>query len=172
MALSHVMNIISNAGAVSAGTGSGGGGGGGGGLDTQTVTSASDSEFLAGGSGLPSSTTTWHGKYANGYHTDGSVSDGTSNLYSGASIVELYYTWNTVYGIAMLALKIDGTNRANSGWTTLTVGTTAYQRTAASYNGSVSGDTQWAWTQSNPADLDGSYNPFNAAGQTTACVFT
>ena len=171
MALSHVMNIISNAGAVSAGTGAGGGGGGGGNLDSQNVTSASDSEFFAGGSGLPSSTTNWHGLYDNTYHTDGSVSDGTSNLYSGASIVELFYTWNTSFGVSYVGLRIDGTNRANSGWTTLTIGTTAFARSAASYTADSLGDTQWTWTIS-PADYNGSDNPFGSVGTVTACVFT
>jgi hypothetical protein len=170
MALSHVMNVISNAGIVGAGTGSGGGGGGGSNLDSQTVTVGTHTQSFAGGSGLPASTGHWRGKFTNSYATAGSISDGTSNLYSGASIVELYYTWNTVYGVSYLALRIDGGSLANSGWTTLTVGTTAFQRTAATYNGSSSGDTQWTWTTS--GDLTGAQNPFAASGQTTTCVFT
>ena len=170
MALSHVMNVISNAGIVGAGTGSGGGGGGGSNLDSQTVTVGTHTQSFSGGSGLPASTGHWRGKFTNSYATAGSISDGTSNLYSGASIVELYYTWNTVYGASYLAMRVDGTNKANSGWTTLTVGTTAFQRTAASYNGSTQGDTQWTWTTS--GDLTGANNPFAASGQTTTCVFT
>ena len=170
MALSHVMNIISNAGIVSAGTGSGGGGGGGSNLDSQTVTVGTHTQSFSGGSGLPASTGHWRGKFTNSYATAGSISDGTSNLYGGASIVELYYTWNTVYGASYLALRIDTTVLPNSGWTTLTVGTTAFQRTAATYNGSSSGDTQWTWTTS--GDLTGAQNPFAASGQTTTCVFT
>ena len=161
MALSHVLNIIASAGAVTAGSNN---------LDSQAVTVGNHSQAFAGGSGLPANTSNYRGFFDNTYDTDGSISDGTSNLYSGASIVELYYTWNTVYGVSYLALRIDGGSLANSGWTTLTVGTTAFQRTAATYNGNSSGDTQWTWTTS--GDLTGAQNPFAASGQTTTCVFT
>ena len=171
MALSHVMNLVSNSGLVGAAGGSGGGGGGGN-LDSQTVTSGSHAQAFPGGSGLPANTSNWHGKYTNSYDTAGSISDGTSNLYSGASIVELYYFWNTVYDISYLALRVDGSSLANSGWTTLTIGTESYQRTSATYNGSQSGDTQWTWAGDTDGDYDGSVNPFNASGQTTTCVFT
>ena len=161
MALSHVLNIIASAGAVTAGSNN---------LDSQAVTVGNHSQAFAGGSGLPANTSNYRGFFDNTYDTDGSISDGTSNLYSGASIVELYYTWNTVYGASYLALRIDTTVLPNSGWTTLTVGTTAFQRTAATYNGNSSGDTQWTWTTS--GDLTGAQNPFAASGQTTTCVFT
>ena len=172
MALSHVMNIISNAGIVSAGTGSGGGGGGGSNLDSQTVTVGTHTQSFSGGSGLPASTGHWRGKFTNSYATAGSISDGTSNLYSDASIVELFYTWNNVYGISLLGLRIDGASRANSGWTTLTVNGTAYARTDANYQANSAGDTYWTWVINSPADLTGAQNPFPAVGQVATCVFT
>ena len=122
MALSHVMNIISNAGAVSAGTGSGSGGGGSSNLDSQTVTVGS-STSASGGSGAPAGTTVRRGY--SGIYSIGSVSDGTSNLYSGALFSEIQYTWDTIYPISAFTLRIVGASRANSGWTTLTIGSTA-----------------------------------------------
>ena len=62
----------------------------------------------------------------------GSISDGTSNLYSGRAIEQLFYTWNNLYSTAFLNLTIAG-NPANSGWTTLTVNGTAYLRADAAF---------------------------------------
>jgi len=170
MALSHVMNIISNAGIVAAGTGSGGGGGGASNLDSQTVT-VGQASSASGGSGAPAGTTTVRRGYSfsGGY---GSISDGTSNLYSGATILEIKYQWDTTYDISGVSLVISGNSRANSGWTTLTIGSDAYQRSAASYAANFGGNTHWSW----PGDTDGDYNgasdPFGATGATTTCVFT
>mgnify|MGYP000417838872 CR=1 FL=1 len=170
MALSHVMNIISNAGIVGAGTGSGGGGGGGSNLDSQTVTVGSHSLSFPGGSGLPASTTTYKGFFTLSSTTYGSIADGTSNLYSGAAVDRIVYYWSDVFAISALILVIQGANRANSGWTTLTVGTTAYQRASAQYTADSSGNTLWSWP--GPSDYTGADNPFAATGQTTTCVFT
>ena len=158
MALSHVMNIISNAGAVSAGTGSGSGGGGGSSLDSQTVTVGATTAGTTSRRGFSSS-----GSY-------GSISDGTSNLYSGAAIVQIQYTWDTSYPISGVALTIDGASRANSGWTTLTIGTTSYQRSSAQYAPDAGGDTYWTWFAG--TDNTGAGNPFSGTGTTTTCVFT
>ena len=163
MALSHVLNIIASAGAVTAGSNN---------LDSQAVTVGNHSQAFAGGSGLPANTSNYRGFFDNTYDTDGSISDGTSNLYSGASIVELFYTWNNVYGISLLGLRIDGASRANSGWTTLTINGTAFARTDATYTANSGGDTYWTWVINSPADLTGAQNPFPAVGQVATCVFT
>tara|TARA_B110000285_G_scaffold85697_1_gene98350 strand:- start:1479 stop:1937 length:459 start_codon:yes stop_codon:yes gene_type:complete len=152
------MNIISNAGAVSAGTGSGSGGGGGSSLDSQTVTVGATTAGTTSRRGFSSS-----GSY-------GSISDGTSNLYSGAAIVQIQYTWDTSYPISGVALTIDGASRANSGWTTLTIGTTSYQRSSAQYAPDAGGDTYWTWFAG--TDNTGAGNPFSGTGTTTTCVFT
>jgi hypothetical protein len=170
MALSHVMNIIGNAGIVGAGTGSGGGGGGGSNLDSQTVTVGTHTITVPAGNGLPSTTTVYNGSFDWSGTAYGSVSDGTSNIYSGAAVDRLMYYYNTVYAFSGFNLFIDGTNRANSGWTTLTVGTTAYQRQNAVYTASSGGNTTWTW--STGGDTTGANNPFAATGQTTTCVFT
>ena len=167
MALSHVMNIISNAGAVSAGTGSGSGGGGSSNLDSQTVTVGS-STSASGGSGAPAGTTVRRGY--SGIYSIGSVSDGTSNLYSGALFSEIQYTWDTIYPISAFTLRIVGASRANSGWTTLTIGTTSYQRSSAQYAPDAGGDTYWTWFAG--TDNTGAGNPFSGTGTTTTCVFT
>ena len=160
------MNIISNAGIVSAGTGSGGGGGGGSNLDSQVVT-VGQATSATGGSGLPTGSTVRRGFLISG--AGGSISDGTSNLYSGASILQIMYQWDTYYPTSGVTLIIAGTNRANSGWTTLTIGSTAYQRTSATYNGS-GGNTYWTWYDG--TDNNGTEDPFGNTGGTTTCVFT
>ncbi|MGY8864343.1 MAG: hypothetical protein ACKVJK_01805 [Methylophagaceae bacterium] len=172
MALSHVMNIISNSGLVAAGTGSGSGGGGGN-LDSQTVTVGSYQQNNAGGSGAPSSATVYEGRFVyNTVNTYGSISDGTSNVYSGAAIEAVRYSWTTVYGTSNLWLVITG-NNANSGWTTLTIGSTAYLRTNAFYaydSGIFPNASAWYWNLS--SDTTGANSPFGADGTTTTCVFT
>ena len=171
MAVSHVMNIISNAGSVSAGTGSGGGGGGGSSLDTQTVTVGSATQNNAGGSGAPSSVSVWKGFGFQSSTNFGSISDGTSNLYSGASIIEISYAWDSVYGIGAVKLIISGNNRANSGWSTMTIGSTAYTRTSSTYAGTSGSNTSWSWFQS--GDTTGSGSPFGITnGVTVTVTFT
>ena len=174
MALSHVMNIISNAGAVAAGAGAGAGGGGGGSLDSQAVTVGTARTRASGGSGAPSGSTTRSGllKLSG---AGGSISDGTSNVYGGAAILEIEYHvgYYLSYRSAQSHYR-DGMGRANSGWTTLTIGTTSYQRAAATYaSGAQSngGNSGWFWYPSS-YDYTGAANPFAATGQTTTCVFT
>ena len=169
MALSHVMNLVSNSGLVGAAGGSGSGGGGGGGnLDSQTVTVGQAVQNNAGGSGAPSSSSVRRGFSSSG--SFGSISDGTSNLYSGAAIVQIQYTWDTVYPASGVSLQIDGASRANSGWTTLTIGSTAYLRTSAQYTPNAGGDTYWSWYSG--SDNTGAADPFSGTGTTTNCVFT
>ena len=167
MALSHVMNLVSNSGLVGAAGGSGGGGGGGN-LDSQVVT-VGQQVTATGGGGLPSGTSTRRGFLISG--AGGSIADGTSNIYSGASILQIQYIWDTYYPISGLNLTIAGANRANSGWTTLTIGSTPYLRTSANYYANVGGNTGWTWFGGD-YDYNGSADPFSATGTTTTCVFT
>lgn len=100
-------------------------------LDTQTITS-----------GLSGSAP----DRIRGYDSSpalGSISDGTSNLYSGATVLELYHDES----VDSVIFKVNGVV-ANSGWTTLNItgGTGAIlARSAASFStaGSVS---TWTWT--------------------------
>jgi hypothetical protein len=161
MALSHVLNIIASGGAVSAGSNN---------LDSQAVTVGSHSVTYPGGSGLPTNTSNYKGFFVFNSTTYGSISDGTSNLYGGAAVTSLLYQWNNVYPVSGLTLLIAGTSRANSGWTTLTVNGTAYQRTSATYTANSSGNTQWTWPVG--ADYAGGSDPFSGTGTVTTCVFT
>jgi len=183
MALSHVLNIIANAGAVTAGSSS---------LDSQALTVGQHSITYPGGSGVPTSTTNTRGLFymsANGGTDYGSISDGTSALYTSAGdgtqlpISSLYYVWSNVFNAANLILVIDSTSEqeqyngnsssvalANSGWTTLTINGTAYSRASAVYTGNAA-NTTWRWPAS-PADYNGSQNPLPANGQIATCVWT
>ena len=167
MALSHVMNLVSNSGLVGAAGGSGSGGGGGN-LDSQTVT-VGTTNTASGGSGAPAGVSVKTGFLLSGAGSS-SISDGTSNLYSGASIVQLNYSWDNVYPISAVFLSIASAPHANSGWTTLTVGTTAYQRTNAIYGANSGGNSSWSWYDG--SDNTGASNPFSGTGTTTTCVFT
>ena len=166
MALSHVMNLVSNSGLVGAAGGSGSGGGGGN-LDSQVVT-VGQATSVSGGGGAPAGTTVRRGFLISA--AGGSISDGTSNLYSGASILQIQYIWDTTYPTSGVTLTIAGTNRANSGWTTLTIGSTPYLRTSANYTANSGGNTYWSWYEG--SDNNGSEDPFGATGTTTTCVFT
>ena len=167
MALSHVMNLVSNSGLVGAAGGSGSGGGGGN-LDSQAVT-VGQASTPSGGSGAPSGTTVRRGYSFSGGH--GSISDGTSNLYSGAEIREIKYQWDTTYDISGVLLTIVGANLANSGWTTLTIGSESYLRTNANY-ATIGNQTFWSWPGETDEDYNGGSDPFGATGTTTTCVFT
>ena len=84
-----------------------------------------------------------YGYVSTGYrgtsNTVGSVSDGTSNLYSGAAIKDIYHisTLNRVYFSVLGSLS-------NSGWTTMTIGSTSFTRSSASFTTS-GGNTTWYW---------------------------
>lgn len=97
--------------------------GGGGTLDTQTVTSA---------------TTGFLGNQVRGYGggTGGSISDGTSDIYSGAAITAMYVD----QGAGEFYLSITGAT--NTGWTTMTNATDGHSlsRSAASFSGGT-----WTW---------------------------
>ena len=85
----------------------------------------------------------------------GSISDGTSNLYNGATINRLTWASTSILGgTAHFAIfELAGT-RANSGWTSMTVGSTTLSRTSASFTQDNSGPssaarTLWVWNTTN-----------------------
>lgn len=109
-------------------TGGGGSGGSGGShLDTQTVTS--------GTSGTAPAQDRIRG-YISG--SQGSITDGTSNLYAGAAITSALYNENGGTGMYYYLAITGGTN---SGWATMTVGTTVLSRTSATFSSGT-----WTWT--------------------------
>ncbi len=91
----------------------------------------------------------------------GSISDGTSNLYGGGAITELYHDEE----FTSLRLKITGST--NSGWTNMLVydstGTTlidSYSRASASF-----ASNEWTWAAE-------TVNPFGANGTVRQVYFT
>ncbi len=97
--------------------------GGGGTLDTQTITVGGyDSAF----------------EHQRGFIASwiGSISDGTSNIYGGAGISELF--WGEAGGDPFYELTIAGA--ANSGWTTMMIGSTSFTRASAAYSAGT-----WNW---------------------------
>lgn len=111
------------------------------------------------------SQTTTNGSYSDKYTTSygyntglmGSINDGTSDIYGGATITALY---ETIYPSTMLYFYI-GANVANSGWTTMTVNGTAFNRASATYTNGAS--TYWYWS-STPGNL--------FTGGTSTIIFT
>lgn len=128
-------------------------------LDTQTVTrgttsTGSDPYY------------NWAGYKGTGSPTFGSISDGTSNIYSGATINGLYFyeegsSGMFGYYIRQIIWVVDGT-QSNSGWSTMTVGTTTYNRIDATFS-TAGGVSTWAWDIPIPDPLtSGSPGPFTA----------
>ena len=107
--------------------GGGSGGSGGSHLDTQTVTT--------GTTGSAINQDRWRGVVSG---TQGSISDGTSNVYAGAAITALYWDEN---GGSGMKYTLTITGAANSGWTTMTIDSKALTRASATY---ASGT--WTWT--------------------------
>ena len=99
--------------------------------------------------------------------THGSLSDTTFDTISNSVIVGLY--WDTGLVDSLLYFSIKG-HHANSGWTTLTIGSNTFNRADAThdqaYGGSTSGEqvrprTTWFW---------GATNPFSTTDGTTHTV--
>lgn len=120
-------------------------------LDTQTVTVGS---YYHDPGGIPSYPYTGYG-YTSSSPTStvvGSISDGTSNIYSGATILKLWWFVDGVLG-NKVQLMINGAT--NSGWTSMTINGTTFTRTSAtSFIGGL-----WEW--------GGVSNPFGTSGNIT-----
>ena len=98
-------------------------------LDTQTVVIGSRSRGGNVSTGYKST----------GYGNFGSITDGTSNVYSGAAINDIYHisTLNRLY------FTLAGV-RANSGWTTMKINGISFTRASASFT--TSSTTTWYWS--------------------------
>ena len=87
--------------------------------------------------------------YAIGYRQDimvptgGSVSDGTSNIYGGATIRAICVDWDSP-GAGSLMFRVNGT-QTNSGWTSITVNGTTFNRASASSFTAGGTFTTWTW---------------------------
>jgi len=133
-------------------------------LDTQTVTR-----------GITSTGTdpyfNWAGYKGTGSPTFGSISDGTSNIYAGATINGIYFfeegsVAGGGYYTRSVIWVVNGT-QSNSGWSTMTVDATSYDRTAATFSTS-GGVSTWTWSVAIPDPLvSGSPGPFVASTTVT-----
>ena len=118
-------------------------------LDTQTVT-VSGYEIINYEIGY----------YENGYgysssYPYGSISDGTSNIYGGGAITDLNYVQ---YGLSSASVALGISGATNSGWTTMTIGTTSFSRASADIYGFHNGSGFWTWNVAVGA------NPFGTSG--------
>lgn len=120
-------------------------------VDTQTVTV-----------GLFSLTLYGNTSNTRGFSTGitGSISDGTCNFKSGATINYLAYSDQNGTSLKQVMFRLDG-NHSNSGFTTMSVAGTNFSRTSASYL-YTSGDSRWLWTVSS--------NPFGTTSGATKVV--
>lgn len=118
-----------------------------GGSDTQTVTTGADGSIGD------------HDRIR-GYIQGiiGSIADGTSDIYSGASITEI--SWNENDGIYYYALTIPGAG--NGGWTTLTIGSVVLYRSSATF---IAGS--WTWYTAHTAAMQA----FGTAGSVRTATF-
>ena len=81
--------------------------------------------------------------------------DASSFSNSGATVEHLAY--NSFLNIVRLIIS-DNTTIANSGWSTMTVGSTSFSRTSASFTTAIGGQgnkATWQWTASNPFGTSG-----------------
>lgn len=121
-------------------------------------------QFYGASAALDTQTVTVGGKYQyyqfwRGYWSTisiGAISDGTSNIYGGATIPGIVWGGNSG-----LYFYVSG-GRSNSGWSTMQVGSTTFNRTSASYNnqGTL---THWRWASAS--------DPFGSMGANTTVVF-
>lgn len=85
----------------------------------------------------------------------GSISDGTFNVKSGATIEVLFWT-----SYQIISFVIAGIH-SNSGWTTIKIGSTTFNRSSANhYTDSGNNQTTWSWSSV-------STNPFGTSGTKT-----
>jgi hypothetical protein len=120
-------------------------------IDTQTVTVGVFSFTLYG------TTANTRGFSAG---ITGSISDGTCNFKSGATIEYLAYSDQNGTSFKQVQFRLDG-NHSNSGFTTMSVAGTNYARTSATYVYS-GGNSYWTWSSST--------NPFGTTSGATKVV--
>lgn len=90
----------------------------------------------------------------------GSISDGTCNFKSGATIEYLAYSDQNGNTAKQVQFRLNG-NHSNSGFTTMSVAGTNYARTSASYV-YTGGKSYWTWSSST--------NPFGTTSGATKVV--
>lgn len=96
----------------------------------------------------------------------GSIIDGTSNIYSGATITNLLWMENGGGGAQLYYLGITGAT--NTGWTTLTIQSSAGTATLLRTDASFGTGAVWVWSTT---DIVGN-QAFGTAGTVVTCTFT
>ena len=96
----------------------------------------------------------------------GSIVDGTSNIYAGAAVNSLLWNENGGGGAQEYELSIAGAT--NTGWTTLTIQSTAGTVTLLRASATSFFLSRWAWTTT---DLLGA-QVFGTASTVVTCTFT
>ena len=77
------------------------------------------------------------------FGTFGSVSDSSVDFYN-ATLVQLFHSNNN-----QLIFSVNG-QHSNSGWNTMTIGSSSYSRSGMSYGQTNAGVTQWSVSTGNP----------------------
>ena len=127
-------------------------------LDTQTVT--------RGNAATGVNPTLEYSGWKNLSPTIGSIADGTSNVYSGASITQLYFFQEGYdsppvgYTTRQVIFRL-GSAVANSGWSLITIGTTTFSRSSATFT-TGTGFSQWVWNIPIADPFVSEGNPFSA----------
>lgn len=117
-------------------------------LDTQTVTTGST------GSGNPN----FDRRRGFDSGVQGSISDGTSNIFGGAAITKFYWDETTITYVLAI------TGATNSGWTQVTIdGTKVLTRASATFSAGT-----WTWATSDTVTTQA----FSTASSNHTCVFT
>jgi hypothetical protein len=140
-------------------------------LDTQTVTVG---QSLAFDNGLGLSDFYGYSTVAAVGSSFGSISDGTSNIYSGGSITELYYEYFSDYSnliqFSYMNLAITGATdiaTADGGWDKIILNGTTFNRSDAFFSPGGS----WVWqANANYGPWYGG-SPFGSAGTSTVVTF-
>ena len=95
--------------------------------------------------------------YSTGVYTTGSLSDTSVDFLGGAFCEGIAH--GTATGI--LGFSVTG-NKANSGFTTMTINGNNYNRTSATYSYNSDGDfTQWYWSSGSPFSGVGNVDTVN-----------
>ena len=96
-----------------------------------------DSQYItSGGSGVA-----WG--YINGGF--GSINDGTSDLFNGGIIQQLYSYVDFYYGNDGTAFQVSTSTPTNSGWETMIIGSEVWNRADANYSTDGSTYAMWQW---------------------------
>ena len=91
----------------------------------------------------------------------GSMSSTSLQLWENGVITQI--AWNDI--LQQVIFYVNTNTPSNSGFTTMTIGSTAFTRTAASYGNTPGANQYWSWSSV-------ATNPFSATGTNTTVSWT